>query len=49
MIRITIKKENLTNWTSLKETRVFKHKFIAYYIYKMFYKILGYEVEVLDE
>jgi len=47
MITLVIKKENYPEFLSFKGIKHFKHKFIRYYLTKLYYKIRGFEVEEL--
>lgn len=49
MTKVITRKENIKNWTSLKGYKYFKRKFIRFYLYILINKLLGFEVEILDE
>jgi hypothetical protein len=44
---LVLKKENDKNWFSLKEIKVYKHKFIGK-IMTIYYELIGYIVEVIE-
>lgn len=46
-MRILIKKENLPKWESYKEIKIIPR--IFYKIIKLYYEILGYEVEDIED
>ena len=49
MINVTIKKNLEPSWISLTTIRSFKRKGIYFHLYIWYWKIRGYEVEVLEE
>lgn len=48
MIKVIIKKEKYDGWLSFKKIEYFEHKFIRYHLCIWYYKMKGYEVEVLE-